>query len=141
MAVAAVIGLAVAAVGAGVQFIGQQKQAAAQRKQNRLRRRQADLEAARKRRAVLREATIARAQTIAQASGQGVGLGGSTIAGATAGQSNVAAGNTLGINQGVQIGQQITSAQNQESRAGSLVSFGQGLSSLGPAAGDAFRQS
>lgn len=135
MAVAAVVGLAISAVGAGVQFYGQQKAAAAQRKENRLRRRQADLEAARKRRAVLREAAIARAQTTATVGGQGIGLGGSSLAGAQAGQSNVAAGNTLGINQGVEIGQGITQAQNQQSSANSIVSFGQGVGSLGGAVG------
>lgn len=133
MAVAPIIALGAAVVGAGVSMYGQFKQAAAERKANRLRRKQADLEAMRKKRQMLREYAMNRAKTLATAGGQGIGFGGSTAAGAQAGQSNQLASNIGGAAQGRAIGVGLDKTANDITTASLITGIGGGISSLGPA--------
>jgi|DEB0MinimDraft_3_1074331.scaffolds.fasta_scaffold01407_2 hypothetical protein len=119
-----------AIVGTGLQFLGQQKAAAAQRKQNRIAKRQADLEAARRRRAILREYALNRAKSVAQFGAAGAGFGSSGLFGATASQSGAAGGSLVAVNQAQQLGGQQLKAQNAESRGNQLAGIGQSISNL-----------
>lgn len=127
-----------AVAGTAISYVGQQKAASAQRKQERIRKRQADLEAARRRRQIIREAALNRAQTIAAVGAQGIGFGGSSLPGALSGQSNAAASNTLGVNQTQELGGQMFAANAQEAGGRGLQNIGGGISSLGGAAVSAF---
>ena len=124
--VAAVGGL----IGTGLQFLGQQKAAAAQRKQNRIRQQQANLEAARRRRAIVREMLMKRAESMAAFGASGAGFGSSGIAGAIAGQTQAAGGSQVAVNQAQDLGIAQKSAQDAETRGNTLASLGQGVSNI-----------
>jgi len=144
------IGAAVAATVAGtaIAYQGQRAQAKAQKQalaiqmqQEETRRQAMNLDANRKKREVLRQQQLLRAQALATAANQGAGGPGSSgIEGAIGqiqGQSGV---NQLGINQQQELGntmfdqnQQITAAGIRAANAGGMVALGTGLSSLGGA--------
>lgn len=144
------IGAAVAATVAGtaIAYQGQRAQAKAQKQalaiqmqQEETRRQAMNLDANRKKREVLRQQQLLRAQALATATNQGAGGAGSSgIEGAIGqiqGQSGV---NQLGINQQQELGntmfdqnQQITAAGIRAANAGGMVALGTGLSSLGGA--------
>jgi len=126
----AIIGAVASAVGTGVSAYGQMKAADAQRKQERIRRRQMELEAARRKRQILREAALQKAQSTAAGYAQGAG-GSSALAGAVGGISQQAGSGVLAVNQGQQLGQQMFAANMAESRANMVGNIGGGISSLG----------
>lgn len=126
----ALIGLAASAIGTGVSAYGQMEQAKAQRKQERIRRRQMELEAARRKRQIIREAALQRAQSTAAGYAQGAG-GSSALAGAVGGISQQAGSGVLATQQGLQLGQQMFAANMAESGAAMIGNIGQGIGSLG----------
>lgn len=140
------IGLGLSAVGTFVGMQGAKEQAAQQAKAFELqaeaekqREKQMRLEATRKRREVVRQAIQARSMAVATTTAQGAS-GGSALAGAQAGITNREGTNLLAINQNEQIGanlfsinRQIHGAYRSAADAGSQVSLGSGLSSLGGA--------
>jgi len=126
----AVAGLAVAGAGAYTSFTQAKEAASAQRKMNELNKRKADLEANRKKREWLRGSWIERASQLSRGTNQGAG-GSSGLSGAIASTMGIGWSNLLGVNQGQEIGAQMTEANNQYSSAASMASMGSGLTSLG----------
>lgn len=144
--VVAVAGLALGAAGAIGQYASsrqqqraQERMARLQEQQNELAQRRAMLEAARKRRALIRQTQIARADALSAGANQGA-LGSSGVEGGMASVAGQGAFNVSGVNQGVQFGQALYSLGTQMSAANAAAasaasraaSFG-GLSSLGGA--------
>ncbi len=126
------IGLAVGAAGAVTSTIGSMQASAASKRAEKLRETQMNLEAARQRRQVIREGLRARAMALTSATAQGAGSGSGLQGGY--GQVGQRVGeNMVGINQGTEIGAGIFQANRDGYSAQSLVSFGNGLSSLGGA--------
>ncbi len=124
------VGLAIGAAGTVASVAGANAAADASKRAEALREKQMNLESARQRRAVIRNMLKARATSLVNATIQGA-AGGSALPGAY-GQINQQAGeNTLGINQGQEIGAGVFSANRDSAGASSLVAFGGGLSSLG----------
>lgn len=137
-------GLAASAAGTAIQFQGQQKAHAAselgidaQQQAEAARNQAMELDATRKRREMVRQAVVARSQSLAQATGQGAQFS-SSLAGAQAGITGQTNYNMLGVNQNEEIGQDIfkanqnlLSARRQESSAQSQIALGSGISSLG----------
>lgn len=126
----AIIGAVASAVGTGVSAYGQMKQADAQRKQERIRRRQMELEAARRKRQIIREATLQRSQSTTIGYAQGAG-GSSSLAGAQGGIMQQAGSSVLGVNQGVTLGRDMFRANMAETNAAMIGNIGGGISSLG----------
>ena len=89
-----------------------------------------ELEAARRKRQIIREATLQRAQSTAIGYAQGAG-GSSALAGAVGGISQQAGSSVLGVNQGQQLGQQMFAANMAEANANMIGNIGGGISSLG----------
>ena len=121
-------------IGGVISAIGSMKQAKASAKAEKLRERMMGLEALRKRREIVREGVVARAQAtsnaVAQGAGEGSGLQGG-IAQITGRQNR----NTLASTQDEEIGHKVFKANRQYAKAGGLISLGQGISSLGSAFG------
>lgn len=136
--------LVLGAAGTGVQFAASQQAAEAQKKQikahmqaEEVRRRSMQLEATRKRRDIVRQSLLARAQATAQATAQGAQHG-STLPGAQSAIAGQAAYNVQGVNQAETLGGYIfdanrdaLSANMDMADAQSLAAIGGGLSSLG----------
>lgn len=117
-------------VGTGVSVVGQFQQQAAMKKAEQIRSRQMSLEAMRAQRQALREAQIARAAALSNATAQGAG-GGSGIQGGMAqiaGQQNT---NILGINQGLSLGQGMFAANRQLAAGQTMSSIGSGIQNFG----------
>ena len=117
-------------VGTGVSAVGQFQQQAAMKKAEKIRSRQMSLEAMRAQRQTLREAQIARAAALSNATAQGAG-GGSGIQGGMAqiaGQQNT---NILGINQGLSLGQGMFAANRQLAAGQTMSSIGSGIQNFG----------
>ena len=121
-------------IGGVVSAIGSMKQAKASAKAEKLRERMMSLEAIRKRREIVREGVVARAQAtsnaVAQGAGEGSGLKGG-IAQITSQQNR----NTVASTQDEELGHGVFKANRQYAKAGGLISLGQGISSLGSAFG------
>lgn len=126
------IGLGLGAVGTFVQMDAAQKQSQASIKAEELRKKQMDLENARQRRGVIRQALRARSAGLLVGADQGAS-GGSGVAGALGGISSQATGNLQGLNQSYELGQGMFAANSDMANAGALASFGGGLSSFGGA--------
>lgn len=142
----AAVGVGLSAYGAYNQYQGSKDVSAAQQQQIRLeqqaeaQRRQAmEIKARRDRLEAIRVGQRARALGLATATSQGAtGAGSSGIQGAFGQISGQTGTNLLGITQPLEIGQnifdinsQISQAKIAQAQAGTQVSFGQGLSSLG----------
>lgn len=134
MAVAALVA-ATSLAGAGLGFYGQQKQAKAQKKAERLRQRQMDLEASRRRRSIIREATIARANALSGATA-GNAQYGSGLQGGYGQINNQATQNIQATNQSQEIGAGIFAANRQYAEGAQIANLGQGISSLGGGLGN-----
>jgi hypothetical protein len=124
------VGLGLSAAGTAVSVIGQMQASEGAKRAEALRERQMNLEAARQRRSVVRQALRARSIALTNATDQGA-TGGSGIAGGLGQIANTAASNTQAINQGVQIGSDMFRANETISGGQTLASFGSGLSNLG----------
>lgn len=124
------LGAVTSLAGTAAGVVGQFQQQAAAKKAEKLRERQMDLEAARERRNIARNAIIARAESTAAATAQGAQLG-SGLAGGQAQITGTAAQGTLGVNQNQEIGKGIFAANRQMASAQTMSSFGQGLQGIG----------
>lgn len=130
IATIAAIGAITSAVGTGVSAYGQMQQAKELRKQERIRRRQMDLEAARRRQRIIREAAAQRAQSTVIGYAQGAG-GSSSLAGAQGAIMQQAGSNVLATQQGAELGRQMFAANMAEANAAMIGNIGQGIGSLG----------
>lgn len=130
--VTGIIGLGMQAAGTAAQMEGNKQAAEASRRAEALRKQQMDLESARQRRQVVRNALRARSLALTASVNQGASSG-SGIQGGLSQVQNQTASNIQGINQGQQIGAGIFDANMDVSRGQELASFGSGLSSLGGA--------
>ena len=126
------IGLAVGVAGTAAQVVGSSQQAAAAKRAENLRERQMNLEAARQRRQVIRNSLRARSMALTSATAQGA-QSGSGLQGGFGQIGQQTGENIQGVNQGTEIGAGIFAANRDSAGVSSLVSFGQGLGSLGGA--------
>lgn len=125
------IGLGIAAVGAAQQYSAGQDAAKASEKAEDLRRKQMNLDAARRRRQVIRDMVVARATSRASAASQGVQGGDSAVIGGQQQAVSTAAMNTLAINQSQSIGTGIFSANAEYANAQGREALGQSISGFG----------
>lgn len=122
--------LALSVVGTAVGVYGTIKQGQAMKKAEQLRKKQMDLDATRRRREIVRQATIARSTALANATASGSAQG----SGLQGGQASITAnaGNQIvQTNQAQEIGAGIFSANAQAAQYGTIASVGQGLGNLG----------
>lgn len=133
--------LALGAVGTGVQYAASQQAAEAQKKQigayklaEETRRQQMELEATRKRRDLIRQGILARAQATAQATSQGAQHG-STLPGAQSAIAGQTAYNVGGVNQAQTLGGYMFDANQMALSANYDMANAQQLSALGGALG------
>jgi hypothetical protein len=118
------------AVGTVFGVIGSLKQAKAAEKAEEARQQQMKLEAMRRRRESLRQATVARATALSNATNQGAGET-SSLAGGLAQITNRAARNVQATNQDEALGNKVFEANKDYARASGLIAIGNGISSLG----------
>lgn len=128
--------MAMAIMAAGTVFgvIGQLKQAKAAKKAEKVRQNLMNLEATRKKRELVREGIVARAQAQSNAVAQGAGSG-SGIAGGLATIGGQVNRNITAANQDQEGANKIFKYNNDYANGGMLSAFGSGLSSLGSALG------
>lgn len=117
-------------VGTGVSAIGAAQQSEASKRAEQLRERQMNLEDRRQKQKNYRELLKGRAAALVGATAQGASSG-SGLAGGYGQIGGTAATNFTGINKGTEIGAGIFDANMAATDAGTMVAFGQGLSSLG----------
>lgn len=127
---AAAIAAITTAVGTGVATVGTIKQARGAEAAEALRKRQMDLQVARDRRQAIRQATVARATALSNATAQGAGEG-SGIQGGTAQIANQLNQNIQGLNQSQDIGNKMFSANRQISRGATMSSIGGTIQGIG----------
>lgn len=126
------IGVAAGIAGTVMQMQGQRKAAKAQERAERIRESQSNLETMREQRQARRQALIARATALSNASSQGADSGTGLQGGY--GQVQGEVGNTLvASNQNRELGSAMFAANRDYARAQSQASFGSGISSLGGA--------
>ena len=126
--------IALGLVGGVMQAIGAAKQAKASEKAEKARQRMMQLEAMRKRREMIREATVARAQATSNATAQGAGEGSGLKGGIAQITSRTNAG-ILASNQDETLGNKVFAANRAYAKAGGLIALGGGISALGSAFG------
>jgi hypothetical protein len=126
----AMAGVAFSLIGTVLGVVGSLKQAKAIEKGEEARQRQMKLEAMRRRRETLRQANVARATAVSNATNQGAGET-SALAGGLAQVTNQAARNVHAINQDETLGNQVFEANKDSARASGLIAIGSGLGSLG----------
>jgi hypothetical protein len=118
------------AIGGVVGAFGQFRQAQASERAEKLRKRQMNLEAMRKKREIIREGVMARAQALSAATAQG-GAEGSGLAGGYGQITGQVNRNMLATNQDQQLGNRMFKANAQYAQGGMISSVGQGISSVG----------
>lgn len=123
-------GTLLSAVGTGVGMVGQFMQSSAGKKAEKLRERQMNLESAREKRQIVRQAILARSEALASATAQGAQYG-SGLQGGQAQITNNAAQGILGVNQNTEIGAGIFKANRDMATAGMVSSIGSGMQGLG----------
>lgn len=121
-------------VGGVISAMGAMKQAKASAKAEKLRMRMMQLEAMRKRREIVREGVIAKAQATSNASAQGAGEG-SALAGGLAQVTNQTGRGILASNQDEALGKKMFQTNASYAKAGGMIAIGQGISQLGSAFG------
>lgn len=121
-------------IGGVISAIGSMKQAKASAKAEKLRERMMTLEAMRKRREIVREGVVARATATSNATTQGAGEG-SALQGGIAQITSQQNRNTLASTQDEELGHGVFAANRKYAKAGGMIAFGQGISSLGSAFG------
>jgi len=121
-------------IGGVISAVGAMKQAKASAKAEKLRSRMMQLEAMRKRRELIREGVVARAQATSNAVAQGAGEG-SGLKGGIAQITNQQNRNVLASRQDEELGKGVFKANAAYAKAGGMISIGQGISSLGSAFG------
>lgn len=124
------IGLGLGAIGTVTTMKGQQQQAQAANKAEALRKKQMTLDVARQRREIVRQQVMARSQALANATSQGAAQGTGLQGGY--GQISSNSGNNMNYNrQSADIGYGMFNANMQATNAGTMASFGSGISNLG----------
>lgn len=126
------VGLAVGAAGTVMGVKAQKDQLAAQNKAESARQKAANLDALRRKRAIVRDMQQQRAIALSNATAQGA-ADSSGLQGAMAGVQGQATDSIVGINQQLQLGNTVFSANRQATRAASFGATGEGLQSLGGA--------
>lgn len=127
-----IIGL-VSAIGGGVMsYMGQQRAINAEKDANRLQQQQMNLDAARSRRNIARQAIVMRGQALSAATTQGAGFGASSgVAGGLAGVDSQENSAQLGLNQNTQNANSLFAARNDMFSGESQAATGQAISSFG----------
>lgn len=121
---------AVMAIGGVVGAYGQFTQAKASERAEKLRKRQMNLDAMRKKRELIREGVMARAQALSAATAQGAGEG-SGLAGGIAQVTGQVNRNVQATNQDQQLGNKMFRANQSYAQGGMISSVGQGIASVG----------
>jgi hypothetical protein len=132
---------AVMAIGGVVGAYGQFTQAKASEKAEKLRKRQMNLEAMRKKREIIREGVMARAQALSAATAQG-GAESSGLAGGYGQITGQVNRNLLATTQDQKLGNKMFKANQQYAQGGMISSVGSGVASVGqqlPGAQDALK--
>ena len=132
---------AVMAIGGVVGAYGQFTQAKASERAEKLRKRQMNLDAMRKKRELIREGVMARAQAVSAATAQGAGEG-SGLAGGVAQVTGQVNRNVLATGQDQQLGNRMFKANQKYAQGGMISAVGSGISSVGqqlPGAQDAMK--
>jgi hypothetical protein len=124
------LGLALSAVGVGTAVYGAVKSAEASEDAEKARKQQMNLDAVRRRRQAIREAQIARATAVSNASAQGASEG-SAVQGGVAALSGNAAESIVNTNQNVLLGNAIYDANGRRAGAESISAIGGGLQQAG----------
>jgi len=125
-----ILGLVVGAAGTYLQYAGQKKAAAASARAERLREQQSNLEIVRARRQRIREAIVARANSLSNLSDQGA-VGSSAQAGAFSQITSNLGRNISGLAQNKFISGGIFAANRAYAAGQATASFGSGLASFG----------
>lgn len=128
--IATVASIGLGAVGTAVQVRGANAASKAQQKAEKARKAQMRLEADRERRNIIREAQMARAVALSNATSEGA-EDGSGLQGGYGQISGRAGSSIVGVNAGEKIGSTIFNANAQQARANGLISTGQGVTGLG----------
>lgn len=126
------VGLAVGAAGAYTSYQGSREVAKGNRQAEAARRTSMNLDAARRRRAIIREIMAANAQNTAMAAATGT-MGSSLMGGMAGTVAGQGGNNLLGVSQNQQLGNDIFDANARTARGSSMSSMGEGLQSLGGA--------
>ena len=126
-------------VGTAVSAIGSMQQAKGAKRAEQIREQQMNLQAAREKRASIRESVIARAQAQSNATAQGADQG-SGLAGGLGQIGNQNAQNIQGISQGQELGRAMFAANRQIARGQTLGSIGGAIQGLGSYIAGAFEQ-
>lgn len=113
----------IAAIGVGTGVVGTVIQYQGMKKAEEAKKKAADLEAKRARREQLRQVQIARAQALSQSVSSNASLG-SSVQGGMGSASSQGAYNIQGINQGQEIGAQITQGNQQANLGATIGSLG-----------------
>lgn len=124
--------VAVGLIGGVIQAVGAMKQAKASKKAEEARERQMQLEQMRKRREIVREGVVARATATSNASAQGASEG-SGLQGGLAQVTQQQNRNLLASRQDEALGSEVFRQSRKFAKAGGMIAFGSGLSSLGQA--------
>lgn len=126
-------------VGTAVGAIGSLQQAKGMKRAEAVREKQMNLQAAREKRASIRESVIARAQATSNATAQGADQG-SGLAGGLGQISSQNASNIQGISQGQELGREMFAANRQIARGQTMGSIGGAIQGLGSYIAGAFEQ-
>ena len=124
------VGLGLSAAGSIVSYNAQKKRDAAEQKAERSRQKAMNLDAQRKKRAIIRDMQVARATALANATAQG-GAESSSLQGGFAQISGQGNTNLVGVEQQQAIGNTIFAANRQASKASSQYGIGQAITSIG----------
>lgn len=126
------IGLISAIGGGAMSYFGQQQAVAGEKQANALQQQQMNLDAARSKRNIARQAIVMRGQALSAATSQGAGFGASSgIAGGLAGVSSQENSAQLGLNQNTMNTNSIFSARNDMFNGESMAATGGAISSFG----------
>jgi hypothetical protein len=129
MSVAAA-GLALQGIGLGTSFIGGRKAAKASKKARQQQQLDAQLQARRERRRVIRQARIARGQTLNVAAQTGASQS-SSVAGGLSGLSSQEGAELGFVNASIDSSLRLSRLSQRQANAGQLIGIGQGIGALG----------
>lgn len=128
----AALGLLAAAGGTAASVIGAQKQASAEKQLAQQQQTQMNLDAARSRRNIARQAILSRSQALSNATNSGAGFGSSSgVAGGQSGITSQAGVAGLGLSQNTSIANTSFGLQHDAFNGGTLAATGGAISSFG----------
>lgn len=129
---AGLAGTAATLAGTALQYSGQKDAQEASKRAEQIRQAQMNVEAARQRRQIVRQAIIARSEALSSATSQGAAQG-SGLAGGLGQIQGQSGGSAVATTQNQQLGNQIFGANQAIARGESRSALGSGISSLGGA--------